>query len=319
MQLFRWICAALAILAAAPGWTQPASPGPIKVLNGFAAGGQPDRVLRKVAERLALQLGTPVIVENRPGASGTIAGATVARAAPDGRTLLFGVAANLAVAPATMAAPPYDATQAFTPIIEVARGPYLLLVRADAPARDVAGLLAWVRSNPGKLNYATPGKGSVHHLGMEMLRLGQRLDMVHVPYRGGLYQALLAGEVHVMLESLPGPLPHLEAGTLRALAVTGPKRLALLPNIPTLAEAGIQDVDVSSWWGFVGPPGMPRPLVESLNAEIRRALADPEILATMAQWGIELTPGTPEAFGRHIAAENQRWKSVVTRVGLALE
>jgi tripartite-type tricarboxylate transporter receptor subunit TctC len=293
--------------------------GPIKVLNGFAAGGQPDRVLRKVAERLAQQLGTAVIVENRPGASGTIAAAAVARAEPDGRTLLFGVAANLAVAPATMMAPPYDATRAFTPIVEVARGPYLLLVRSDAPARTPGEFVAWAKANPGKLNYATPGKGSAHHLGMEMLRLGQGLDLVHVPYRSGLYPALLGGDVHVMLESLPGPLPHLESGKLRALAVTGPKRLALLPDVPTLHEIGIHDVEVNSWWGFVGPAGMPKPLVDSLNAEIRRALADPDIRATMAQWGIELTPGTPEAFARYIAAENQRWKSLVVRSGMALE
>jgi tripartite-type tricarboxylate transporter receptor subunit TctC len=319
MNSLKAVCLALLVAASAPAGAQSAGGGPIKVLNGFAAGGQPDRVLRKVAEQLAQQLGTPVIIENRPGASGTIAAAAVARAEPDGRTLLFGVAANLAVAPATMRTPPYDATRAFTPIIEVARGPYLLLVRADAPARTVAELVAWARANPGKLNYATPGKGSAHHLGMEMLAVVQGLDMVHVPYRGGMYQALLGGEVQLMFESLPGPLPHLESGKLRALAVTGPKRLAILPDIPTLAEAGIKDVELNSWWGFVGPAGMPQHLVNTLNAEIRRALAHPEIQSTMAGWGIELTPATPEAFGRYIASENLRWKAQVTKVGLALD
>jgi tripartite-type tricarboxylate transporter receptor subunit TctC len=306
------------LLPLAPAGAQ-APAGPIKVLIGFPAGGPPDLVLRKVADKLQAQLGTPVVVENRPGASGTIAAAAVARAEPDGRTLLFGVAANLAVAPATMRAPPYDPTQAFAPIVEVARGPYVLLVRADAPARTYAEFVAWARSQPGRLNYATPGNGSVHHLAMELLRAGQGLDLVHVPYRTTVYQPLLAGDVQVLLESMPGPLPHLAAGKLRALAVTGARRLERLPDVPTLAELGVEGVEVNSWWGFVGPAGLPRGMVDTLNAEIRKALGDAELRATLAGWAIEPTPGSPDDFARYIASENRRWRAQVERMGLALE
>jgi tripartite-type tricarboxylate transporter receptor subunit TctC len=317
----RILTAALLLMLAwsTPGWAQTGAAAPLKVIIGFPAGGPPDLVLRKIAERMAEQTRTSVVVENRPGASGTIAAAAVARAAPDGRTLLFGVAANLAVAPATMQPPPYDPVQAFTPIVEVARGPYVLLVRSDAPAASFPEFVAWAKRQPGKLNYATPGRGSAHHIAMETLRRASGVELVHVPYRSGLYPPLLAGEVQVLLESMPGPIPHLQAGKLRALAVTGAQRLERLPDVPTLAELGVKDMAFNSWWGFVGPAGMARAQVESLNAELRRAMADPGLRATMAGWGIELTPGTPDEFGRYIAAENQRVKSQVARIGLTPE
>jgi tripartite-type tricarboxylate transporter receptor subunit TctC len=311
--------ASLTLTLGAAAHAQPALPGPIKVMVGFPAGGPPDLVARKVAQQLAQQSGTTVLAENRPGAAGTIAAAAVAHAEPDGRTLLFGVAANLAVAPATMKAPPYDPTQAFAPIVEVANGPYVLLVRADAPAGGWKEFAAWARAQPGKLNYATPGIGSVHHIATETLLQSSGLRIVHVPYRSSLYQPLLAGEVQVLLESLPGPLPYLASGKLRALAVTGPRRLKRLPDVPTFEELGVQDADASSWWGFVGPAGMPPALVARLNAEIRKALADPELAATMDSWGIELSAGSPREFADHIARENARWKAAIARMGLPLE
>ena len=291
----------------------------MKVLFGFPPGGPPDTVLRQISAKLEQRMGTPFVVENRTGGSGTIAAAAVARADPDGYTLLFGVAANLAVAPATMKMPPYDPATAFSPIVEVARGPYVWLVRSDAPARTMPEFVAWARANPGKLNYASPGPGTVHHLATEMLMQSAKLDLVHVPYRGGMYVPLLAGEVHAMFESMPGPLPHLASGKLRALAVTGARRLPGLPDVPTLAEQGLYDVEVNSWWGFVGPAGLPRAVVARLNAEIAAVLADPELKATLAKWSIEPHPGSAEAFGAYIAQESARWKQAVLKSGLVLE
>jgi tripartite-type tricarboxylate transporter receptor subunit TctC len=286
---------------------------PIKVLHGFSAGGPPDAVLRQVAARLESSLGTPVVVENRPGASGMIAAATVVRAQPDGYTLLFGVAANLAVAPALARPAPYDPVTAFTPIVEVARGPYVWLVRDEAPARSMAEFVAWARSHPGQLNYASPGEGSVHHLATEMLEQAAGVDLVHVPITTGMYVPLLGGQVDAMFESMPGPLPHLAAGKLRALGVTGPKRLAALPDVPTLAEQGLPGIDVNSWWGFVGPAGLPRDIVLRLNAEVRKALAEPELAAVLAKMAIEPSPGSPEAFGAYLTQEAARWKQVAAK------
>ncbi|MGE0803268.1 MAG: Bug family tripartite tricarboxylate transporter substrate binding protein, partial [Lautropia sp.] len=296
-----------------------AYPGPVRVLIGFSPGGAPDLAARLVATRLERVLGVSVVVENQAGASGTIAAANAARAEPDGRTLLFGVAANLAVAPATMARPPYDARRAFTPIVEVARGPYVWLVRADVPARTMAEFVSWSRTQSGRLNYASPGVGSVHHFAVEQLQRSTGLRLVHVPYPKGMYPGILAGDVHAMFDSMPGPLPYLGTGRVRALAITGSRRLAPLPDVPTLAEQGFADIGMSSWWGFVAPAGMPAPLVERLNGAIRAVLADPEVLATFGKWGIEPSPDTPAAFAALIAREVASWRERVAATGIRAE
>jgi tripartite-type tricarboxylate transporter receptor subunit TctC len=300
-------------------WAQAPGSPPIRILIGFAPGGAPDVVLRKIAPRLGERLGAPIVVENRPGASGTIAGAAVARAEPDGRTLLFAAAANLAVAPALMKAPPYDPAKAFAPVAEIARGPYLWLVRSDAPARDMREFVAWAKRQSGKLNYATPGIGSAHHLATEVLARAVGVDLVHVPYRTAMDPALLAGEVQAMFQSLPAPLALIESGKLRALAVSGPRRLSLLPDVPTLREQGIVDADANSWWGIVAPAGTPAPVISRLNAEINAVLQEPETRKLLGSWGIEPSSSTPMEFGRYIEEEADRWKSVVTRLGLTRE
>jgi tripartite-type tricarboxylate transporter receptor subunit TctC len=316
--LFRLVSIALALLAGHAALAQAPRP-PLRVIVGFAPGGPPDLVARRIAARLSDQTGRSVVVENRPGASGTLAASAVAQAPADGNTLLFGVAANLAVAPANLRSPPYDPVRDFTPIVEVARGAYVLLVRADAPP-DFGQFVQSVRQSPGRFNFGTPGPGSAHHLAFEVLKGRLGLDMVHVPYRTGLYPPLLAGDIQVILESLPSPLAHVQSGRLRALAVTGPRRLARLPDVPTFAELGVAEMaDIGSWWGFAGPAALPRPVVERLNAELRQAMGDPELAATLDGWGITPSPGTPEAFGRLIAEENRRWRAKVQQLGLPLE
>lgn len=320
MSMLKRLLATLLFAAAGAAAAQSYPQRTVTLLNGFPPGGATDIVLRQIAEKLSERLGQAVVVESRPGAAGTLAAGAVARSAPDGYTLLFGVAANLAVAPAAMANPPYDPARAFAPIVEVSRGPYIWLVKADAPAQSMQEFVGGLRGNPGKANYASPGQGSVHHLATEMLLRATGAQMTHVPYKGGaaMVGALLSGEVQGMFDSPPAHLSNIRAGKMRALAVTGSRRLAALPGVPTLAEQGLPDLDVHSWWGFVGPAGLPPEIVRRLNAEITGALADPELKATFARLNVDATPGSAEEFGRLIAQEAVRWRQFIATSGLNL-
>lgn len=318
--MIRFVLLLLAACAPALAAAQSYPAKPVTIVNGFPPGGPTDAALRPIAAQLAARLGQPVLVENRPGAAGMLGAAAVAHAAADGYFLLFGVAANLAVAPATMRKPPYDPVKAFTPVGEIARGPYLWLVRADNPAHDMAGFVAWTKAHPGKVNYASPGQGSVHHIATEMLKQKTGADMTHVPYKGGsaLGAALLGGEVQAMIESPSAYLANIRAGRLRALAVTGEHRLPALPGVATLEEQGIHGLDVHSWWGLAGPAGMPNEVVARLNKELRAVLADPQLLELFAKMNVTPTPGTPQAFAAYIAQEAQRWKRFVAESGVNL-
>jgi tripartite-type tricarboxylate transporter receptor subunit TctC len=320
---FAALASAVALSSFAPAFAQAPPPmpttRPITVLVGFAPGGNPDVAMRHLARRLSERLDQPVVVENRPGAAGTIAASAVARAAPDGHTLLFGVAANLAVAPAAMAKAPYDPATAFTPIVEVARGPYLLLVRAELPVRNGREFVDWARANPGKGNFGSPGQGSAHHLAAEMLWRALDLQIVHVPFTSGMLNALIGGQVDVMLDNLPGPLGAVRTGRVRALAVTGPARLAALPDVPTLAEQGLPSPEVGFWWGLVGPAGLAPATAARLNKEINAILGEADTQAMFTSWGIATSGGTAEAFGRLVADESSRWSAFVARLGLKLE
>lgn len=321
MTVSRALLAVVGFLLSACAFAQTYPSKPITVLSGFPPGGPTDTVLRQIASKLSSRLGAPVVIENRPGAAGTIAAAAVARAEPDGYMLLFGVAANLAVAPATMKSAPYDPARAFSAIIEVARGPYIWMVRTELPAKTMKEFVAWAKNNPARVNYGSPGQGSVHHLAGEMLKQAAGIDMTHVPYKGGAttYTALLGGEIDAMFDTMPAPLPHIKAGRIRGLALTGPRRLSVLPEVPTLAQQGIPDIDVHFWWGFVGPAGLPVGIVTKLNTEIARALSEPDLKATFANWDIEPNPGTPEAFGAYIASESARWKAFSSKSKLQLD
>lgn len=321
MQASKWLLGVGLGLWLAQGTSSaPAYPsGPVKMVVGFAAGGAPDTTARLLAAGLARRWSQPVVVENQVGASGTLAAAAVARARPDGLTLLFGVAANLSVAPAVMRQPLYDPVKSFTPVAEVARSPYVWLVRADAPVATMPEFIAWARREPGKLNYGTPGHGTQHHLATELLKRNEGFFMVHVPYRAAAYQGLLAGDIHGMFESLPGPLALVDGGRARALAVTGPRRLAGMPLVPTLREQGLHELDVSAWWGVVGPAGMPPAIVTQLNADIRAVLAEPESRTTLARGGIEPSLGSADDFGTYIAREWRRWRELATERGLFLD
>jgi tripartite-type tricarboxylate transporter receptor subunit TctC len=290
---------------------------PVTLVNGFPPGAATDTISRQIASVLTRRLGQPVVVENRVGASGTIGAATVARAAPDGYTLLFGVLSNLIVGPASIKDIAYDPVQSFTPIVEIARGPYVLVVTQAVPARTLAEFTDYARKNPGKLNFGSVGPGSAHHFAGEMLKRAAGIQMVHIPYKGGgpAYAGLLGGEIQVLLDTMPGPQPHIKSGALRALAVTGPKRLSTLPDVPTFLEQGQDGVDVQFLFGIVAPKGVPADIVARLNTEIAQALAEPEIRATLAGQSIEPSPGTPDAFGALLALEWKRWREIVAKTG----
>jgi tripartite-type tricarboxylate transporter receptor subunit TctC len=312
---------AVAVLVAAGAAAQTYPAKPVTLVNAFPPGGATDIVARQLAAKLSQRFGQQVVVDNRAGAAGTIGAAAVARADPDGYTMLFAVAANMAVAPAVLKSVPYDPVKSFAPVIEIARGPYVLMVNPSVPAKDLAEFVAYAKRNPGKLNYATPGQGSVHHLVNEMLKQATGIDTVHVPYKGGapMYTAVVAGEVQILIDGMPGPLAQIQAGKVRALGVTGDKRLAGLPDVRSFAEQGVKGVDAQFWWGIVVPAGTPQPIVARLNAEIGQALTDPEIRATFEKQNIEPSPGTAEAFGTWIAAERVRWAEVVAKANIKLE
>jgi tripartite-type tricarboxylate transporter receptor subunit TctC len=320
MNVIRALAAALAAAAtAATAQVYPAKP--VTLVNAFPPGGSTDIVARQLAAKLSQRFGQQVVVDNRAGASGTIGAASVARAEPDGYTMLFGVAANLAVAPAVLKSVPYDPVRSFAPVVEIARGPYVLTVNPSVPAKDLAEFVAYAKENPGKLNYGSPGQGSVHHLVNEMLKQATGIEIVHVPYKGGapMYAAVVAGEVQVLIDGMPGPLAHIRSGKIRALGVTGEKRLAILPDVRSFAEQGVKGVDAQFWWGIMVPAGTPQPIIARLNVEITQVLADPEIKATFEKQNIEPSPGTPEAFGAWVAAERARWVQVAARAGVKLD
>lgn len=313
-------CAALLLnVTAAFGQNWPQRP--LAILNGFPPGGNTDVVLRQLTAKLSRRLGQAVVVENRPGAAGTIAARAVAQAVPDGYTLLFGVAANLAVAPATMKSPPYDPPSAFSPIAQIAEGPYVWLVNANNPAHNMREFIEWTRDHPGKANYGSPGPGSVHQLATEMLKNETGARMTHVPYKGGsaLGAALISGEIDGMFETAAVYLPHIRAGRIRALAVTGNRRLSVLPEVPTLAEQGLPDLDVRYWWGIAGPAGLPAEIVARLNREVRACLADPELKQTYAALSVDSSTGSPQSFGDLIAREYHRYKKFAAESGFVVD
>ena len=309
----------LLILLAAiplPAAAQSYPTKPITVVNGFPPGGGPDILARQLAVALSKRLNQNVIVDNRPGATGTIGAASVARAEPDGYTLLFGVAANVVIGPATLDVQ-YDPVKSFAPIVEIARGPYLMLVSTKIPVTSVAQLIEYAKARPGKLNFGSVGPGSPHHFAGELFNREAGVDMVHVPYKGGgpAYAAFLQGEIQVMFDSMPGPQAHLQSGSVRAIGVTGSRRLAMMPEVPTLAEQGVPGIDIHFMFGMLAPAGTPKEIIARLNTEITQALTDADVRSTLARQAVQPSPGTPEAFGALVASEFSRWKAIVQTTG----
>jgi tripartite-type tricarboxylate transporter receptor subunit TctC len=289
---------------------------PIHLVVPFTPGGSTDILARSIGLELTKAWGQPVVIDNVPGAGGSIGADKVAKAPADGYTLLMGHIGTLAVTPSIYPSLPYDPVKSFAPVAWVARVPNVLAVHPSVPARTLAELLALARSQPGRLNYGSGGNGSAAHIAMEYLKLRSKTFMVHVPYRGTspAVNDLIAGQIQLIFTGAPAVMPFVKSGRLRALAVSSPKRLPSLPDLPTVAESGGKEMagfEADQWYGVVAPAGTPREIVVKLNAQINASLNSPELSARLQAEGAQATPTTPEVFGKLIAAEIERWRPVV--------
>lgn len=293
----------------------------LSLIVPFTPGGSTDILARLLGQKLQESLGRSVIVESRPGAGGSIGSDQVAKATPDGHTLLMGHIGTLAVNPGIYPKLPYDPVRSFAPVSLIARVHNVLVVTPDLPVRSVADLIALARARPGTLNYATGGNGSAAHIATAAFADAAGLNLVHVPYRGTspAVQDLLGGRIQIMLTGAPVVLPLAQAGQLRALGVSGERRLAAAPEIPTIAEAALPGFEASQWYGIVAPAGTPEPVVERLNAAIRAAFADPVVVTRLEQEGAEVWTSTPAEFKALIEAEIARWGALIRRAGIRAE
>jgi len=311
---------ALALLAFAWGAALPSSfagaepypSRPIRLVVGYAAGGATDVMARLMAQKLSEALGQPVIVENRPGAAGSIAAEVVATSAPDGHTIFMSTIANT-INPSLYPNLPFDFARDFAPVSLVAAVPNVLVVNPSLNVKDLKEFIALAKSQPGKINFASSGIGSSIHVSGELFKTMAAVDMVHVPYKGSApaVMGLIGGQVQAMFDNMPSSLPHIKAGALRALAVTGPSRSPAAPDIPTMAEAGLPGYEITSWFGLVVPAKTPPEIVARLNAETVRILKQPDVTESLAALGAEAIPGTPDAFAAVIKSETERWASVL--------
>lgn len=292
---------------------------PLRFLVGFAPGGGTDTVARILAQKLGEASGQPVVVDNRAGAAGTIANELVARAAPDGYTLLF-MSASFTIHPALTRRLAYDPRRDFAPVTLATSSPYVLALHPGVPAQSVRELIALAKAQPGKLNYASAGTGSTLHLAAELFRSMAGVDLVHVPYKGanGITD-LLAGAVQLTVAGPPQTLPHVRAGRLRALGVTTARRSATLPELPTLAESGVPGYEVDSWYGVLAPAGTPATRIAWLNEALRRILDTADVKAKLTAQGMDMRGTTPDAFRDYLAAEFPKWAQVVRTAGIKPE
>lgn len=294
---------------------------PLKLIVPYPPGAGTDAVSRLVADRLAVRLGQPVVVENRVGADGNIGTDAMAKAAPDGYTLGVATPGPVAVGKSLYPNLPYDPVRDLVPVIRLNEAPVVLLVNPSVPAKSVAELVALAKANPGKLNAAIAANGSMNHLVTELFKHDAGVNIVSIPYKGGApaIQDILGGRVEVLFISVSSVVPQVEAGKLRALAVAAPSRSPFLPSVPTMAEAGLPGVVGSQWNGIVVPAGTPQPIVDKLNAEMQAILADPDMKERFAKLGMTPIGGSPQSFGDFVKGEQPKWAGVIKSAGIKAE
>ncbi len=314
---------ALLMAAALGAQAQPTWPqSPVRVIVPFPASGATDLVARVVTQRVGQELGQQFVVDNKPGAGGTIGAAEAAKAKPDGYTLLLTTSSTHAISPHLMPRLAYDARRDFVPVAHVADAPSVLLVSNSLPVKSVAELIAYAKAHPGQLNYATSGNGTIVHLNTAAFAAQAGIEMTHVPYKGTALAIpdLVSGQVQVLFDSLPTGMPHVKSGRLRALAVTSAQRSALAPDLPTLAESGLPGFSSVTWFGVYLPAGAPPALVERVHAAFAKAIKAPELAESLAKLGVEpAKPSTPAQFGSLVQTDSDRWASVIRQHKITLE
>jgi tripartite-type tricarboxylate transporter receptor subunit TctC len=309
---------ALVLLPAAAAQNFPDRP--IKLIVPFPAGGPNDIIARVIAQRMSELIKQPVLIDNRGGQGGVLGTDAVAKAKPDGYTIAISSAGALAISPG-MEKVAYDTLKDLQPITLVAKVPEMLVVAGNVPAKDMSELIALARAQPGKLNFASSGPGSLPHLAGELLKLTAKIDIVHVPYRGAApaVNDLLGQQVQMAFLDLPVLLPQIKAGSLRAIATGSPERAPTAMEVPTTAEAGMPDLRVENWYGMVAPAGTPAAIVAALNRIAIEAMRDPAVRDKLAGQGAELIGDTPEQFRKFIGAEIAKWARVINDAGIATE
>jgi tripartite-type tricarboxylate transporter receptor subunit TctC len=318
-------CSNVAILAALFGASLPFAATaqdfptrPIRLVVPYPPGGPTDVAARIVANAMAAKLGQPMVVENRPGgAAGTVGGRYVASADPDGYTIVMSQAGSLTVAPFLYKLD-YDPIKDFAPIGIAAETPEILTINPSLPANNFAEFVAYAKSNPGKLNFASPGVGTLPHLLGEQLQLAAGIKLTHVPYRGAgpAVSDLLGGQVQVMFDSTSVMLPHIEAGRLRALAISSAKRIVQIPNVPTVAEAGFPQLTASLWTALLAPAATPEPIIQKLNTALNESVQTPEVQKAYANLDVVTRIVTPQELKTFMAEEVRRWQQVVAKAGI---
>jgi tripartite-type tricarboxylate transporter receptor subunit TctC len=309
-------CATLVFPTIAQAWPDK----PIRFLMSAPAGSSIDVLGRTIGDKLKDRLGQPVIVENKPAAGGTVATSEVAKAAPDGYTLLLAFNGPLSIAPLLQKVP-YDVHKDLVPVIITSSQPNVLAVTSQLPVRTVQELVAYARANPGKLNFASVGNGSSSHLNAELLESVAGIDIVHIPFNGSppAVTATIQNETQMIFAVMQPLQPQIQAGKLRALAVTSARRFPLLPELPTIAESGYPGFEALAWNGVLVPTGTPKAVVQRLNSEINAVLKDPDVVQKMHAAGFDLVGGTPEDFAALIKGESEKWAPVIRKAGVKVD
>lgn len=292
----------------------------VTIVVPFAAGGTTDMVARPIAQVLSQRLGQPVVVDNRAGAGGTLAAAAVAKAPADGYTVFLATVAHT-MAPGLYKSLPYNFEADFEPITIAAQVPNILIVNPGLPVKSVGELMAYIKANPGKVNYGSAGPGSTEHMSGELFRSMLGADIVHVPYKGGapMMTDLISGQIQMAIETSGSAAPQIQAGAVRALAVSTAQRSPFFPDLPTLAEAGLKDYDVTTWYGFLVPKGTPKDICDKLYSQISEALKSPEIRTRLKDMGAEPGGDTPAEFAKFIRVETDKWGKVAKDAGAKIE